>query len=327
MAAEDGGALKTEGVVSFKESTEWQKIPNSSKNDSKRLPKAGEKGDTQLLLVGLTLLLTVIITNVYRFYPAKEKWFLFCIMLLAGILVFPKEANAVRTETGQVYFDRPSGNHIFDPEFPTDSVEPGAVVQAGQYLRLEFVPQLNFGINEPSNKDQTYYANAQLFYGTTGARGNFIQISDIREKCLGWGLLVKQETQFTSLDKEKLELNGAKISLKQAWINSRHETAYPELTSRTIELIPGELQQVAIAKVGEGAGTWLFSFGASNENENNQKNSLIPKYNTEGRSLIDIVYQKSMYQNRAVTLDVPGKTVKKAALYQTQITWVLSELP
>ncbi|MGG5343830.1 WxL domain-containing protein [Enterococcus sp. AZ192] len=327
LAAEDGGALKTEGVVSFKENQERQEIHDSSKGSSRRLPKAGEKGDTQLLLVGSILLLTVILTNIYRFYSVKEKWFLFCLVPLVGITIFPKEVNAVRRETGQIYFDKPAGNHIFDPEFPSNNVDPGKVIQAGQYLRVEFVPQLDFGINERSTKDQIYYANAQLFYGTTGARGNFIQISDIREKSLGWSLLVKQETQFASLHEQKLELDGAKLSLKQAWINSSHETAYPELTSQAIELTPGEIQQLASAEVGEGAGTWLLSFGASQENENNQKNSLVPKYHTNGQPSIDAVYQKPVYQNHAVTLAVPGKTAKKAAVYQTQITWILSELP
>ncbi|MFD1900014.1 WxL domain-containing protein [Enterococcus termitis] len=319
-AIEDGGAIKSEGVVTFVEKTPKPK-------ESGSLPKAGEKGISSLSYLGLLVLFLLLV--LLSRYPLKGKhqsfWLLF-LLSISCIFGNSTEANGF-SESSVIEFDKKVDNYIYDPEFPTEIVDPGTSEAVGRYLRMEFASRLDFGINEQSDKNETYYSKGQLFYGSTPARGNFIQVSDLREHNWGWGLYVKQETQFSSKEEHPVMLDGAKITLKQPWINSTILEHSPRVNDSEIELVPGQLNQLVHASAGEGVGTWLLSFGASSGNENGQKNSLIPKYDDRGQMEIDTIYQKNVYLNKAVTLNVPGKTKKQNAVYQTDVTWILSELP
>lgn len=216
-----------------------------------------------------------------------------------------------------------------DPEKPGTSVDPGGeIVKTNGLLRLDFVPKLSFGSQAITNDNRTYYANAQLFKGETGARGNYIQVTDNRANLSGWQLSVRQETQFKNDQTKNKELNGATISFDKQWANSVISQSYkPMIVKEAIKINQiGTTYPIAISEKGKGAGTWTISFGSSGEIEG-VENTLKPILNADGAPLTDpTVGDKAMYKNEAISLFVPGKTLKDPVKYTTVLTWIISEL-
>nr|WP_086349269.1 WxL domain-containing protein [Enterococcus sp. 9E7_DIV0242]OTP15997.1 hypothetical protein A5888_002211 [Enterococcus sp. 9E7_DIV0242] len=116
------------------------------------------------------------------------------------------------TNHGVVEFEGDYGKDVRDPENPGTIVDPGPSPSTDGPLRIEFVPQLGFGQNKITKGDRLYEANAQLFFGDTNPRGNFIQVSDYRGTGGGWTLQVRQETQFQNANTLNNELKGSVIS-------------------------------------------------------------------------------------------------------------------
>ncbi|WP_375270020.1 WxL domain-containing protein [Enterococcus sp. DIV0212c] len=234
------------------------------------------------------------------------------------------------SESGKIKFNGEYPKGVVDPEHPDKEVNPGPSPTTEGSLRFDFVPQLNFWSNVISEKDQVYYANAQLFLDGTGARGNFVQLSDYREKGSGWSLQVRQETQLTNESAQNKELKGSVISLDQSWTNSINSASYaPNVSKEVIHINNiGETYDLAQAKPGTGEGTWSIIFGASIDNGQGRKDTLSPRIDQHGQPFLDPGFNNQpIYQNNAVSLSIPGKTKKDPVHYQTMLTWILSELP
>lgn len=235
-----------------------------------------------------------------------------------------------QTGSGEIRFE---GNHeviIYDPEKNNEPADPGGSPTTDGNLRIDFVPQLNFGRNAISNENQIYQANAQLFHGDTGARGNFVQISDLRDNAQGWRLQVRQETQLRNETTSNKELKGAVLSFDKSWTNSHNSSGQGPLVSKEVIRIDniGETYNLAEAKPGTGMGTWSISFGASIDNDQNQANTLSPRVDTDGNPILDENFDnKPIFKNEAVALAVPGITPVDPVQYQTVLTWILAELP
>ena len=189
-----------------------------------------------------------------------------------------------------------------DPTDPTDPIDPTEPVEPGTDgpLSLDFAPNLNFDMNEISTKDETY--NAKLVEVKDGENTrevpNFVQVTDKRGTNAGWTLEVKQNGQFKNDATLNKELIGAQISLTKTYATSTSVAEKPTVNTQ-IDLDPtGASLKVMSAAKDAGAGTWLASFG---------------KDNTEAE--------------KAITLSVPGKTVKDAVAYDTTLTWTLTDTP
>ncbi|EOH94986.1 hypothetical protein UAW_02065 [Enterococcus haemoperoxidus ATCC BAA-382] len=253
------------------------------------------------------------------------------IMILSFIQPISVNAESLsHSDSGKVKFSGEYPKGIVDPEHPNKGVDPGPSPSTDGALRFDFVPQLNFWNNVISEKDQVYHANAQLFLDGTGARGNFVQLSDYREKGSGWSLQVRQETQLINASTKNKELKGSVISFDQSWTNSINSPSYaPNVSKEVIHINNiGETYDLAQAKPGTGEGTWSIIFGASIDNGQGKKDTLSPRIDQSGQPFLDSDFNNQpIYQNSAVSLFIPGKTKKDPVHYQTMLTWILSELP
>lgn len=201
-----------------------------------------------------------------------------------------------------------------DPEKPVKPIDPtdpeGPNPGTNGPLSIDYASSLDFGQNKITNKDQTYYANAQGFSEGELAgeyRGNYVQITDNRGTIGGWTLTLKQEGQLKSESaKQYKELSGAKISLTNSMAKSISEDVISPIVT-DVNLDPtGASTVIMSAKEGSGAGTWVDLFGNAEE------------------MTID---GKSVQKNKAVTLTIPGKTPKEAVKYTTKLTWTLTDVP
>jgi len=263
----------------------------------------------------------------------KKRMFILIVAAMAVTSIKPLSVSAETTShsgSGAVKFTGEYPKEIVDPEHPDKAADPGATPTTDGPLRFDFVPQLNFWSNKVSDKDQTYFANAQLFLDGTGARGNFVQVSDYRENKSGWTLQVRQETQLKNETTKNKELKGAVISLDQSWTNSINDSSFAPTVSKEVIHINniGETYDLAQAKAGTGEGTWSIIFGATIDNQQGRKDTLSPRMDQNGQPILDPDFNNQpIYQNNAVSLTVPGKTKKDPVQYETVLTWVLSELP
>lgn len=253
-------------------------------------------------------------------------------LLLFALFASPSIAKADAPNfsgDGTIEFNGKHPLQVMDPEHPEKPVDAGVSPNTDRLLRVDFVPQINFWEAEISDTDQTYYGNAQLFKDDTGARGNFIQVSDFRNDSPGWTLQLKQETQLqNSANGQKL--NGAVLSFDQSWANSINdpETA-PKVSKEVIRLLNiGESYNLAEAKPNMGEGTWAIIFGASVTNDKKRADTLKPKLDEQNNPVVDPAFNNQpIYENQAISLFVPGKATKKPGNYQTVLTWIISELP
>ncbi|OJG53919.1 hypothetical protein RV06_GL000538 [Enterococcus haemoperoxidus] len=218
---------------------------------------------------------------------------------------------------------------IRDPENPEVQVDPGETPQTKGDLRIDFVPKLNFSTVPILDKTAVFPVNAQLFHDDTGARGNFIQVSDYRDDPTGWTLQVRQEQQFKHAIKQGVELKGAVISLDQIWTNSTKDASLsPSVSKEVIHMSNvGDTYNLAQAQPEKGSGTWSIIFGASKENKNDRPNSLEQRLDSSGKEIEDPTFKKPVYSNQAITLSVPKETEKQTGAYSTVLTWILAELP
>lgn len=246
--------------------------------------------------------------------------------LLAFNMTLAAEATGDITSKGWVTFESSDGETPpVDPENPKEKVEPdGEIIATEGPLRLDFIPKFTFGPQKISTKDQTYFANAQLFKSETPARANYVQVTDNRSQIAGWDLTVKQERQFST--ETQTELKGAVLSLDHQWANSATAGKRPTIMKDAIEINQiGASYPIASAESGTGNGTWVIQFGSSGETEGKKK-TLTPVINADGSAVIDPHSRKPLYKNEAVSLFVPGKTLKEPVAYTTVLTWTISEL-
>lgn len=251
------------------------------------------------------------------------------VAFLAFVPLMRLTADAQTTGKGTVTFQSSdSETPPIDPEKPGEVVEPGGpIVKTEGPLRLDLVPSFKFGPQAISNKDQTYYADAQLFKSDTPARANYVQVTDNRGTIAGWELTVKQETQFSNSTAKNNELKGAVLSLDKQWANSTIGQQFqPTIMKDAIEINQiGASYPIATAERGKGNGTWAIQFGSSGETDGND-NTLTPILNADGSALTDPLTKKPMFKNQAISLFVPGKTLKDPVKYTTVLTWTIAEL-
>lgn len=259
------------------------------------------------------------------------KGFIVFLTILSPLLVsqYAMAESETIVGNGNVQFEASiEPPQVIDPEKPGEPVDPGPSPSTDGYLRIDFVPKLDFGRNRLSKKDQTYPVNAQLFHGETNPRGNYVQVTDSRATGDGWTIQVRQETAFTSNTGESL--HGAYISLDKSWANSTMDQQYaPSLQTDVIKLDKvGTTYNLATAGKNQGYGTWAIEFGASGENEAGLQSTLTPLTDDEGKAVLDANYEnKPIYKNNAVNFFMPGSAETKPGQYQTVMTWILSELP
>lgn len=230
------------------------------------------------------------------------------------------DTSGIYDQTGEFGFVAGNGvNHPINPGpiTPGDLVDPISPDNfkprtQGSPLSIDFVSKIDFGTNQISNKDQTYFAKSQKYLDTELDTPNYIQVSDHRGNLKGWVVKVLEVEQFQQKTSEKYPiLHGALLSLKNPTAASKNTDPGPKTTEVT-ELIPGEEAIVAVANVGEGSGTWTIRWGS--------QLTKAEKSPEEGS-------KSSEFFNSDVELFVPGKTGKEAGAYHTKLNWILSELP
>lgn len=204
-----------------------------------------------------------------------------------------------------------------DPEKPTDPVKPvdptdpdGPDEGTDGPLSINYASSINFGRNKISREDAIYYADAQTFKDENMdlRTANYVQVSDNRGTAGGWKLMVSQMGQFRSTEaKEYKELKGVQMVFDspEAVSISDDEEIVPSVDKITLDP-EGASSLVMLAKTGQGLGTWLSVFGEAEE------------IDQEGEAVA---------KNKAVYLEVPGKTPKEAAEYRTKLVWTLTDVP
>ncbi len=126
---------------------------------------------------------------------------------------------------------------------------------------------------------------------------NFVQVTDNRGTESGWTLNVRQNGQFKTAEDQ--ELTAAQIRLTKGTVVTPSLSPKPSNVSTTITLNPNGAQSLVMsAQDGEGAGTYLMSWG----------DSLAAAMDS-------------------IELEVPGSTTKYASQYNTTFTWLLTDTP
>ena len=126
---------------------------------------------------------------------------------------------------------------------------------------------------------------------------NFVQVTDNRGTESGWTLNVRQNGQFKTAEDQ--ELTAAQIRLTKGTVVTPSLSPKPSNVSSTITLNPNGAQSLVMsAQDGEGAGTYLMSWG----------DSLAAAMDS-------------------IELEVPGSTTKYASQYNTTFTWLLTDTP
>ncbi|MGX7245490.1 WxL domain-containing protein [Enterococcus quebecensis] len=258
---------------------------------------------------------------------------LFLTVSLSPAISFAEEVNGTRG-TGTIQFEKGSGDDhvIYDPEQPEVAVDPGESPKTTGALRIDFVPTLNFSANsiKKGKNSSVFSANAQLFHGETPPRGSFIQISDYRGNAGGWTLQMRQETQFSNNETLNNTLNGAVISFDKSWASSAWpNTDVPNVQKDVIKIENiGDTYNLAEAQKNTGEGSWAIVFGASQDNPKSMASTLKPKVDKQGNPVTDQVFEnKPIHENSAISIEIPNETKIDPVTYQTEITWILSELP
>lgn len=189
------------------------------------------------------------------------------------------------------------------PIKPVDPTVPGGEPNPGTQgpLSIDFASSLDFGTQEITSRTEYYQAASQKytdFDGEDGEGPNFVQVTDNRGTEAGWSLSVKQNGQFYSSEWEQ-ELDNAEITFNNGGIVTNSDSTKPSESANTIVLNPnGAESHVMTAREGEGAGTYLMTWGETVD---------------EARE--------------SIVLEVPGSSTKYATQYTTTFTWTLNDTP
>lgn len=230
--------------------------------------------------------------------------------------------------SGEVKVEDSGVTKPVDPENPEKPVDPNKPTKPPKgSLRIDFVSDLDFGRVKIDDKNRQFNAKAQLFKDDTEARGQYIQITDVRSESTGWTLMMEQKNQFVTDDGD--ELIGSVLSYDNAWANASHMTdeIKPDVTRETLSLVPNESVIVAQAERNKGWGVWTIEFGGAIGNGYSQKETLYPLEDDNGNPIINSEFNKPEFGNRAVSLSVPGTTNILPKQYKTEIIWTIAKLP
>ncbi|MDR2832109.1 MAG: WxL domain-containing protein [Streptococcaceae bacterium] len=223
---------------------------------------------------------------------------------------------------------------IVDPGNPPEIIDPikPPTGQSGP-LSIDFASDLMFGEQEISSNDKTYYAHPTGF-DTDGDKStiedytvDFVQVSDLRGSFAGWTLSVAQDAQFHLPGVTTSEatanvgdyLTGATLNFSGGHVVAG-TVSTPEVNAAKPSQVKGDSFAVSSAattvvgaKVNEGMGKWSYAFGQKSD------------YDAISGDVA--AADKSVAKKSPITLQVPGSTAKKAGVYETTLTWTLSDTP
>ncbi|MGM0212551.1 WxL domain-containing protein [Enterococcus sp. AZ109] len=209
----------------------------------------------------------------------------------------------------------PDPNNPVDPVDPTDPDGPNPGTPGP--LSIDYASSLDFGLQEITNQDRTYYARAQRYKDPSALTRNYVQVTDTRGEYVGWTLSVKQDGAFaSSVAKKYKTLDGARLTLTDPKVDSpmtdgNEEAAIAPIAGTSVVLDGVNSQIVMMAEANKGAGTWVNGWGNV---------ETITEKDHKGDDV-------NVAVTRAVSLSIPGKTPKEAVKYQTELVWTLANTP
>lgn len=264
---------------------------------------------------------------------------------LAGMLALAPAAlvsaadNTASTH-GDITFetDDQTTTPIVTPPDPGNPTKPdGGGNGTPGALRIDFAPDLHFGIQKITSTNQDYKPVQQAGTATdaSGTRSympNFVQVTDNRgldatDPTAGWTLSLKQEAQFAN---GANLLDGAALSFTNNKFITRDATgaAVASPTGYTspanVTLTPGTAATLATAD-NTTAGTVQEIW--------NTTNTLTPitadndLKDTTGAEKTDDAFKTAFTaapKDDGINLNVPGATHKVKGAYNTDLTWTLS---
>lgn len=234
-------------------------------------------------------------------------------MMAVGVIVFGSLvlgqsvlADGTYNSNAKVTFKQDTGKTN-----PTDPLNPGTDVTpenpdgtnpnegTNGPLSIDFASSFGFGDQFIVSTDKEYNAKAQSI-GNDTYRPNYLQVTDKRGGEMGWTVQVKQANQFTSTSGR---LDGAVLSFSNGEAVSASSSAIPSFVQKKFSLAFADQtsesasQRVMGAKVGEGAGTWVYRFG------------------------------DDVTKDSSVKLAVPGRVTKYVEEYTSNLVWTLADTP
>ncbi|OCA83231.1 hypothetical protein A8F94_19180 [Bacillus sp. FJAT-27225] len=212
------------------------------------------------------------------------------------ILLLATQTIYAQTETSKATVTfTPSVPEILNPEDPDQPYEPGEDEGTDTNnpgpLSLDFVSNLQFGDQQFSLSDQTYFAKT---------KNPFVQVTDNRVDPNGWKVTVSA-SEFKAIDNDSEILEGATLIFTNGTAVTHIGNNSPKpLANSSFELTTDSTAvKFFSAKPGEGEGTWI--------------NRWLPT--DTGSNL-----------NNSVQLKVTGGTMKIAE-YESTLTWTLTTGP
>ncbi|GAX48029.1 WxL domain-containing protein [Pseudolactococcus reticulitermitis] len=213
-----------------------------------------------------------------------------------------------------------------DPENPDDPITPEIPGTGGEggNLTVDYGSTLFFGKQSISSQAATYYAHPDLVRDSGShvkAVPLYAQVTDQSGELAGWTLTLTQAAQLhlgSGSDTDPgYALNGATINFSGGTIVGGYglEDGVPSTFVESGTLIPGHAVQLVGAGNGEGAGTWLYHFGA------------IGDYDTSAVNTADTSDHTGKATKSPITLTIPAGVVQKAAAYSTELYWSLQAVP
>lgn len=222
--------------------------------------------------------------------------------LIVSLLL--SSATLARAETAETEGEVGFVNNTLLPPV-VNPLEPGTEIETDMEgtagpLSIDYVPQLDFGKNQISTADKTYYAALNTVTvkdgGTQMDVPNFVQVTDNRGNKAGWTLSVSASHFMTG---EGEVLTGAYLTFHNANVYTPNARGDGPTALDPVRIAEVDTSYpVLTAAAGQGAATWGAYYGNA---EDNGKNS--------------------------VTLSVPGRSTKLAEKYTATLTWSLAETP
>lgn len=239
------------------------------------------------------------------------------------------EAERAKTLTGKgkvTFEESNTKTDKGDPEEETIIDVPGVVNPDGGPLRVDFVSELDFGVQEIKLAGGVYNAAAAEDKTNNKIRGNFVQVTDSRGAgddgvSKGWELKAKMSKQFETADKTS-KIKGASISYLNPVVTYKEDKGSVQTPRPDVALDKakyeangaailsvdengnGNEETMLTAKKGNGLGTYYLQFGRNKD------------------------YSKQADDTTAssVKLTVPANLPLKQSEYTADITWTINEL-
>ena len=212
--------------------------------------------------------------------------------------VFAADGGVYSSDSTITYTPASGPTDPVDPGNPGITVDPEGPKNPGTDgpLSLAYASNFNFGTQEITSADKTYFAAATTLTDKT-TRPNWVQVTDNRGTLAGWSLSL-QASEFTNgKTGTGSVLSGATLKLENGHIVSASDAAADQSVA-SVTLTPGTSSGTILgATAGKGAGTNLLVWG-----DDTTKAS-------------------------SVSLAVPGKTTKLADTYKSTLTWTLTDTP